>query len=133
MSKAEALRVLGSVRIDEAHSYDSDCRMLFPKNGPPDLYVMTEGDIVSRITAWGASKLKTDKGLGVGSTEDEVRAAYGRTLEIAPSDYGDVPARNLVAWAVKGKAGVRYETDEHRHVTTIHVGGPAILYSEDCE
>jgi hypothetical protein len=134
MSEADAVEALGGVRTEEAQSHDSDCHMLFPKAGPKNFYVMTEGHKVVRISLWDDVKtIKTDKGLGVGATEAQVRAAYGSALEVTAADYDPAPALNLVAWTVKGKAGIRYETDKTRHVRAIHAGGPAILYAEDCE
>jgi hypothetical protein len=130
MSQSDAMKMLGPTDIDDAQS--AGCNMLHPKNGFPDFYVMTEDGVVTRVTIWGRSKFKTDKGLGIGSTAAEVRAAYGPALEVGPAPYEEAPAHSLVAWTIKDKAGVRYETDGHRRVTAIHVGGHSILYDEDC-
>ena len=133
MSEAAAIKALGGVRIQGSNAANGDCHLLFPKHGPQNFYVMTVGHRVARISIWDDVKtIKTDKGLGIGSTEAEVRAAYGPSIVTTAQDYDANPARSLTAWEVKEKFGIRYETGPDDRVRAIHAGGPQIDLAEDC-
>lgn len=92
---------------------------------------MVEDGKISRLTLKEAGPL-TDKGLGVGSTAEQVKAAYGAALTSEPHKYEPAPAAYLTAWATPGKAGVRYEIGKDGKVAAVHGGGPSILYVEGC-
>lgn len=100
--------------------------------GQTGLYVMFEAGRLARVSAAENSRVAAGRGLHVGSTEAQVRAAYGRAIQSEPHHYQDAPARYLTIWTVRGQRGLRFETDEHRRVTAIHGGGPAIQYVEGC-
>jgi len=97
----------------------------------PNVWVMARNGRISRISTEDKA-LRTDKGFGVGSREIDIERAYGAALTIEPHTYDDPPAHYLTSWTVKGKRGVRYETDQHRRVAVIHAGDDAIEYVEGC-
>jgi hypothetical protein len=132
MTQAEVVKVLGPVTVDDEESTDGGCTLLLPKRGPKNLYVMLIEGKVGRVSIWDKNPIKTDRGLGLGATEDQVKAAYGKRLVIEPHAYDPAPAHYLTYWTVKNEAGVRYETDEHKRVRAIHVGNDAIQGVEDC-
>jgi hypothetical protein len=113
-------------RNDGVSSFD--CREL----GGPSLPfgVMAERGRVTRITILDHA-VKTDRGLGVGATEAQVRKAYGAALKTDPSVYEDPPAVYLTYRAKNGH-GIRYETDEKGRVARIHAGSGSINYVEGC-
>ncbi len=131
MSERLAARTLGLkiAKDDGANSYD--CREeLWPAH--PELVVMARRGRIARISLVEKSPLRTERGLGVGSSEADVRRGYGRALKAEPNAYEEPPALYLTAWAVKGRRGVRYETDNTRRVARLHVGDDSIELIEGC-
>ena len=98
----------------------------------PDVVFMFEDKKLSRISLWEKSTITTSRGIGLGSSADQVRRAYGRALIASPHIYESAPAEYLTYWVVKGKRGVRFETDGERRVQAIHAGASAIEYVEGC-
>lgn len=133
MSETDAVRrfKLNTPSSDDGVSSEACRELSFPAGGP-DLVVMAENGKVTRISAFHDSAAKTDRGFGLGAREADIRKAYGPKLKVEPHKYEDLPAHYLTAWTVKGKRGVRYETNQKGRVTTIHVGGPSIEYVEGC-
>ena len=109
-----------------------ECRQFdFPPGGEA-MSVLTEDGRVARISLYGKSAVVTDRGLGVGATEAQVRRAYGKTLRVEAHAYEERPARYLTAWAKGGRRGVRYQTDRKGVVTAIHAGDRSIRLIEGC-
>jgi len=96
----------------------------------PGVVVMFEQGKLARVTVHDGDA-KTDKGVGLGSDEAAVRAAYA-PLQVEPHAYSDAPAAYLTYWRVPARQGVRFETDQARKVSAIHVGGDAIRLVEGC-
>jgi hypothetical protein len=108
-----------------------ECReYLMPAN--PQLAVMTQDGRVSRISLHAKGRIGTDRGLGVGATEAQVRKAYGAGLRAEPHHYEGLPARYLTWWATPKTRGIRYETNVRRVVTAIHAGDASIQLIEGC-
>jgi hypothetical protein len=99
--------------------------------GHPGVWIMARNGRISRISTDNKALL-TDKGFGVGSREGDIALAYGPALKIEPHTYEEVPAHYLTAWTIKGRRGVRFETDQHGVVDVVHVGDDAIEYVEGC-
>ena len=118
------------------------CDQFRPVRAPEGLLVMIEDRRLSRITAMSGSEVETDKGLGVGATAAEVRAAYGALVNAEPHEYQDPPAEYLTIWSRGGASGgeaappdsrgIRYEIGDDGKVAFIHAGGPSIQYVEGC-
>jgi hypothetical protein len=96
----------------------------------PDVHVMVVDNLVTRITVRNPN-LKTDRGIGIGSTEKSVLAAYSG-IEIKPHQYTSPPAHYLTYWTVPNREGIRFETDINGLVDTIHVGNNDIELVEGC-
>jgi len=96
------------------------------------LFVMAQRGVITRISIEAPSRLLTDRRIGLGSTEAEVRRAYGKVLKIDTTPYEEEPAHQLVFWAVPGKRGVRYDTNIAGSVEAIYVGADAIELIEGC-
>lgn len=95
----------------------------------PGVVVMFEQGKLARVTIH--SDIKTDRGIGLGSEEAVVRAAYA-PLQVEPHAYSDPPAAYLTYWRVPTRQGIRFETDEARKVSVIHVGDDSIRLLEGC-
>ena len=117
-------------------SYEEDCR-IFTSPRLPGVYLIVEGGRVMRITAHAeggasASTLRTDRGIGVGSTEQEVRSAYSPLRE-EPHDYLSPQGKNLYFGGSETEPGLRFEMGEDDRVSHVHAGlDPVLAYSEGC-
>jgi hypothetical protein len=97
----------------------------------PEVSIMARSGRISRIST-DRKGLLTDKGFGVGSREADIMRSYGPALKVEAHAYEALPAHYLTAWTVKGRRGVRYETNEHGRVSSVHVGDDAIEQIESC-
>ena len=142
MTKDEVLTAVGDQRDPDAAGIPGDCLEYQPKNAPEFLWVMIEAGKLTRITIADMSKLKTDKGLGLGDSAEAVKEAYGAAAVATPHKYQDKPAEYITVWDggprkepyVEDEAarGLVYEVDGTGQVGAIHAGGPSIQYVEGC-
>jgi hypothetical protein len=131
MRERDAVRLF-HLRVPTNDGIDSfDCRQ-DEMPSQPGLYVMAERGLVTRITIDGDSRLRTDRGLGLSSTEEEVRRTYGPRLAITTAPYMEEPAHELIFWNARHTRGVRYDTDAAGAVIAIYVGSGSIIYIEGC-
>ena len=132
MTLAQASKALGARLTIDAHDSDAvSCSELdVPDKG--GLGMMFENRRLTRIAVFKPSHLKTTLGIGIGSTEAEVKAKY-KPLDDKPQAYDELPAKDLTWWATKDKRGIRFQTDTTKHVKAIFAGNSAITYVEGCE
>ncbi|MEW9856167.1 hypothetical protein [Novosphingobium sp. M1R2S20] len=118
-----------SLKEDEVQVSDS-CRTYSDK--PRRLYAITDGSVVTRITLMDGSTIKTQRGIGVGASEDAVIKAYPDAVS-KPHEYVAAPAKYL-DWRPNGAAsGLRFEIDADGKVNLIHAGRePYLTYTEGC-
>lgn len=131
IGRAPAIAGAGVLTEDENQLSD-ECRTL-KASGYPHIYVMSDGERVTRITVMDGSEVRTAKGIGPGATEAEVRAAYPDVRE-EPHKYEAAPAKNLY-WEPQGKDGnaLRFEIGGDGKVSLIHAGvQPSLSYVEGC-
>lgn len=117
----------------EAFDNEGNCIELYaPDNQLPGMYFMFLNGKLSRISLVEAGKITTPREIHVGSTAEEVRAAYGEKLQAEPHHYMGLPAEYLTYWLKPKMLGVRFETDAQRNVQTIHAGNDSIQLIEGC-
>jgi hypothetical protein len=133
MSEAEARSALGAGVVPAVGGPgDADvCHFLSVGPQPPNLLYMVEQGRVTRVSARQGSAVRTDRGVGVGDAEAEVRAAYGPAVETQPHKYVS-GGKDLFAWTEPGRRGVRFEVGASGAVTQIHAGDQTIQYVEGC-
>jgi hypothetical protein len=104
----------------------------------PSVVYMVESGRITRIDVWQPPDAqppatRTASGIGVGSLEAEITAAYGTALAVKPHPYlGDQGRVLMVEDKVRGTA-ILFETDEQHRVLTFRAGRhPAVDYIEGC-
>ena len=132
MTIAEVEKAVGGKLEGAAIESDDICVEKDSKAGPLGVAYMFEDKKLTRISLGEGSTIGTLKGLGVGSTAEQVRRALGPKLKIDPHPYEAEPGEFITFWTVPDKLGISFETDAKRRVTTVHAGTGAIEYAEGC-
>lgn len=99
MTVGEASRATGQdVRIDPTSRIDESNPCGFARiEGFDELWFMVDGDRIVRVDVGGSSPLRTEAGVGVGSSEAEVLGAYGSLVSTEAHPYAmDENSRYLV-------------------------------------
>lgn len=119
----------------------ASCDQFRPARAPQGVLVMIENGRLTRISLIRENPIRTDRGVGLGSTADAVRGAYKGTVAASPHKYRDAPSEYLTHWARKAVPGDRttptdrgivFEVDGRGIVDLVHAGGPSIQYVEGC-
>ena len=133
MTESDARQAIGAGPATGPEAADPQgCRQFAATTMPAPVIYMAQQGRITRISLMRAGDVRTDKGLGVGSTADQVRAAYGAAVQAEPHKYVEAPAQNLTIWSQPGQRGVRYETDAKGRVTAVHAGDESIQLVEGC-
>jgi YD repeat-containing protein len=116
-------------KITELPSGRDEC-LEVDLNVSEKVMVMFEDSKITRISLYGPA-IKTDKKIGVGSSEHQVKAAYKNRLFVKDHQY-DENGRYLTVITRDGKHAMVYETDGKR-VTNVHAGlEESAQYVEGC-
>jgi hypothetical protein len=118
------------------------CDQFRPARAPEGLLVMIEDGRLTRISLHDGSTVATDRGLRVGATRAEVKAAHGPELRSEPHEYESPEGEYLTIWTREDRGpdgfpgpearGIRYEVASDGKVAIIHAGGPSIQLVEGC-
>lgn len=138
-----ALKGLGDLRIGQAVPKASSWKERGAQTGDacrtvsspdfPGAYAILEGGVVRRITVGQRSTVKVVEGIGVGSSEKDVVAAFPG-FRSEPHKYVEAPAKYLTAPnAAGGDVALRFEIGQDGKVSMMHVGTmPVLGYVEGC-
>lgn len=125
-------------------SQSTVCQYYLPENfdaekavrtGPIDgIGLMVVNDQVIRIDIWPGSPIKTLSGVGIGSTLEEVKAAYDGSLEVSEHPYSDGRFLTLDSEASGTNLySLVFETDKSGQVVQFRTGQvPAVTWTEGC-
>lgn len=139
MTPAEAAQALGSKLTPMNAEMDSDaCWMTQRADGKDSgIWYMVEDGRITRIDIGldqnsRPATITTEKGIGLGASEQEVFKAYGKALKISPHPYGGPQDHYLLLDNKGAKAALLFEIEGGK-VTTFRAGRhPAVDYSEGC-
>lgn len=133
MTRDQVAKALKTELEGEAFDNEGSCIELFPENEElKGSYFMFLDGKLSRISVADPSKIATPRGIGVGTSADEVRKAYGAGLQAEEHHYIGAPAEYLTYWLKPKVRGVRFETNAQGKVEIIHAGNDSIQYIEGC-
>ena len=143
MTKADLTAAWGETANPQAvgGAEPETCEQFHPARAPEGVLVMLQDGKLSRISLIRDSKVRTDRGFGLGDTGLAIKQAYGGAIVAQPAKYEPAPAEDLISWAHGGSTnyvqdptarGVRYEVDATGKVTTVHAGDPSIQLVEGC-
>ena len=134
MSVREASEALHTRFGDAFEGGDDSCAEYGLPDAAPGggIAIMAIDGRIARVTiVSGGLGIRTPEGIGIGSTEHEVRAAYPSSAD-SPAPYDDAPAHDLTFWRHPNADGMRFEIDAHGRVVRMHGGSNAITYIEGC-
>jgi hypothetical protein len=133
MNRDQVSKALKVELEGEAFDNEGSCIELFPASEElKGTYFMFLDGKLSRISLVEPGRIATPRGIHVGSTAEQVRAAYGEKLRAEAHHYAGEPAEYLTYWLKPNARGVRFETDTERKVQTIHAGNDSIQLIEGC-
>jgi hypothetical protein len=100
MRRAEVEAALGpdSDPAEDGGPEPESCDQFRPARAPEGLLVMIEDARLSRISLHDGARIATDKGLRVGATRAEVKAAHGPELRSEPHEYESPEGEYLTVW-----------------------------------
>jgi hypothetical protein len=87
MTLAEAEHAAGQPFTAFKDDLGNGCGFVSPRSGSPDVSFMVGGGHVVRVDVREGSSTRTDHGIGLGSTEAEVEAAYPGRVVVRPHAY----------------------------------------------
>jgi hypothetical protein len=143
MTRAQAEIALDAKLVEPNPAADQDDCVILTAATLQGFNLMLKDGRVVRLSIWlnqkpgdreAAVMIRTAEGVGLLSTDRQVRAAYPKGLVRTPADYDDEPAHNLVFHEPTNAAlGLRFEVNAHSRVVVLHAGQePALSSIEDC-
>lgn len=133
MTERAAQTALGSRFTPPEDFEDQGCQQARRLDGKdPEITYMIEDGRITRIDVFGASKgVASDRGIGLGATAAQVRAAYGKALRDRPDAYDD-RVRHLSVQSPDRRGMLDFLVENGR-VTELSTGYyPSIAYAEGC-
>jgi hypothetical protein len=105
----------------------------------PDVYYLIEDGRVARVeivtidTGTPTSPpIRTAKGIGLGATEAQVKAAYGASVKVTPHTYLTPKGHYMTVMSPDGKRAIVFETDGERVIAFRGGRIPQVEYIEGC-
>lgn len=134
MTIPEAEKVISTRLVPADDSSPADgCWHVRPAYGHGGVQFMVQQGRISRASVGSEpSPIRTDRGVGIGDTEERVRQLYGERLSTEPHEYLGSTAHYLTYWNRDASRGLRFETNDQGRVEMIHAGDHSIQLIEGC-
>ena len=129
MTLEEAQAAAGQPFTAFVDDLENGCGFVAPRTKRPNVSFMVVDGRVARVDV-GSGAVRTDRALGVGSTEAQVHAAYGIRVEVLPHPYAE--GNYLRIASADGRYVLVFETDG-AEVTSYRTGTvAAAALNEGC-
>ena len=110
------------------------CTYVSFRNSPADVSFMLLDGVVARIDVWGRATNRTAEGVGIGTSERELRHIYrAAKIDVAPSHYEGDAGREFTV-TMRDHPGLRYFfATDLKKVVGMRIGRKiAVTYVEGC-
>jgi|CXWL01.1.fsa_nt_gi hypothetical protein len=134
MTIAEASTALGAQLVPDGNFDEPNaCQTLHIEGAPGEdpLRFMAQEGRITRVSDYGTTDALTEQGLGIGSTDAQIRAAFPQAIE-QPAKYDAAPAHDLIIWTTPNARGLRFEINASGVATIVHAGDESIQLVEGC-
>ncbi len=142
MTPSQAEEALGAKFSPKLDFEEDSCWYAHRADGvDPQVYYMVQDNEIVRIdieerelgkTETVDPYISTEKGIRVGSTEEQIKEGYGAKVEISPHPYLEEAGHYLEVLRSDMQRGLLFETNDNK-VTTFRSGTPdAIRLIEGC-
>jgi hypothetical protein len=135
MTLVEAEAAAKTTLLKAVNDPNQDCYFVLAQSLPTEVMFMVVDDRIARIDIPRGSKIKTDRGIGINSTEEAVKLAYP-DIEVSPHKYTGNTGGQYMTWQPQDpdqqNYRIEFETDG-LSVTTFRSGRlPEVGYVEGC-
>jgi hypothetical protein len=135
MTLSEAETAAKTTLLKAVNDPSQDCYFVLAQALPTEAMFMVVGDRIARIDIPRGSTIKTDRGIGINSTEEAVKLAYP-DVEIEPHKYTAETGGKYMTWQPQSQNlanyRIEFETDGVG-VTAFRSGRlPEVSYVEGC-
>jgi hypothetical protein len=89
---------------------------------------LTRIEVISSVQSGTDAPITTDRGIGIGSTIEDIKRAYGAAAVVQPDNDGDLYSVDVSG----GREGIVFVTDGHAVVSFRAGMHPAVDYYEGC-
>lgn len=128
MTVEEVRSMIGPIEDD--NTKDQSCYFITPLRGPRGITFMIIDNRVARVDVIENSPILTDRGIGIGVSEAQIKKAYGENVEIGPHFYTD--GHYVRVSAPESKRLMLFET-ENGLIDTYRAGESyAVNFVEGC-
>lgn len=110
MTVKEAQAAAGQRFVGSAEVWDN-CTYMWPKTGVPAVSFMFVDGVMSRVDLESGGKTRTSEGIGIGSTEQQVKDAYPGMIVVEPAFYNPSSGHYLHLKPDNNGHSINFETD----------------------
>jgi hypothetical protein len=135
MTVDQASQAAGTPLISAGDSGSPGCEYYQTKDNPEKVAFMVTDGRIARVDVLQGSQVTTRSGVGLGATEDQVKALFPGQIEVMPHEY--VQGGHYLVFTPKDAGDSNYrivfETDATGNVTMIRAGKlPEVMWIEGC-